>query len=66
MTDALPPPATIPEPAAVPSTVEAAPPAQHLPDMQPVEHIPDAQTPAAPGPVALPDPRFRTSRPAVG
>jgi hypothetical protein len=67
MTEALPPPATFPEPAAVPSTVEVAPPVQHLPDMQPVEHIPDAQTagPIAPGP-ALPDQPAAELSPGLG
>ena len=64
MTEEL-PPASIPEPAftaapvapeavpaAVPKTVDAAPPVDHLPDLQSVEHIPEAQPAPAPGPAA--------------
>ncbi len=39
-------------PAAVPETVEITPPVQHLPDVQPLQHIPEAQTDVAPGPAA--------------
>ena len=70
MTEALPPPATVSEPAAVPATVEVAPPVQHLPDMQPVEHIPDAQSALAPGPIApgpaLPDQPAAVLSPGFG
>jgi hypothetical protein len=65
MTEEL-PPATIPEPAAftadavapeavpaaVPETVDVAPPVEHLPDVRSVEHIPEAQPAPAPGPAA--------------
>ncbi len=39
-------------PAAVPETVDVAPPVEHLPDVQSLEHIPEAQTAVAPGPAA--------------
>jgi hypothetical protein len=45
-------------PAVAPETVDVDPPVEHLPDVQPVVHIPEAQTPIAPGPAAPapPDP----------
>jgi hypothetical protein len=52
MPEAPPPPATFSEPAAVPATAQIAPPMEHLPDVQSVEHIPDAQGALAPGPIA--------------
>ena len=63
-------PATVP--VAVPETVDAAPRVEHLPEVQPVQHIPDAQSaavlgpaPVAPGPAA-PAPPSSTPDPVVG
>lgn len=78
MTEDL-PPASIPEPAAItadavapeavpaaaPETVEAAPPVEHLPDVQSVEHIPEGQPAPAPGPAA-PEPAPRPPDPVAG
>ena len=52
MTEALPPPATSPEPAAVPATVEVAPPVEHLPDVRRSNTSPTRRGALAPGPIA--------------
>jgi hypothetical protein len=39
-------------PAAVPETAEITPPVQHLPDIQQLQHMPEAQPDVAPGPAA--------------
>jgi hypothetical protein len=50
--DALAPESMAAHPAVGRSAAEAVPPADHIPDMQPVQHLPEAATPAAPGPAA--------------